>query len=103
MGFSAAKKAMLDCLREGLVQHAVRGAIDEKNLLLTGEVSIEEVAAFIRKCKGDQYEVRPHHILAGVDVHIFKPLIKSANAKLVPWYIKCYFLEPNVWFLSVHK
>jgi hypothetical protein len=39
-----------------------------------------------------------------VDVHVFKP-----QARLEPrgdrrrWYIELYFLEPDVWFISVHE
>ena len=58
-----------------------------------------QVIGMIECCKGDRdYETLPHHSIPRVDVHIFKP-----KGKYDGYYIKLYFLEPNVCFISVHK
>lgn len=94
----------IHALEEGRVQHEARDEVDDKNLLLTGEVSSEQVVRLLRACRGTQYHCAPHHVAREVDVHVFKP-----QARLEPkgdrrrWYIKLYFLEPDVWFISVHE
>jgi hypothetical protein len=92
--FKTVKSDVVNCLREGRFQHEFRGSIDTKNVLSTGEISVDDVIKLILKTKGFEYECRPHHMVSGVDVHILKP---------DNWYIKFYFVEPDVMFISVHK
>ena len=92
--FNTVKSEVINCLKKGRFQHEVIGAIDTKNFLSTGEISVDDVIRLISKTKGFQYECSPHHMVSGIDVHIFKP---------DNWYIKFYFVAPNVMFISVHK
>ncbi len=99
MGFTEAKRRVLNALKSGLFQHAVRDAIDEKNLLHTGEVSTEEVIGIINKCNGTHHTQSPHHMISNIAVHVLKR---------DGWYIKFYFIESGTneagtFFLSVHR
>jgi len=68
-----------------------------KNLYAEGFLSNEDVVAIINSCRGNDYEKRKHHISSLGDVHILKP-----KGKYDGYYIKFYFIEPDVWFISVH-
>lgn len=102
MGLKSVKKAVLECIAEGRIQFEARNNIDVKNLLQTGAVTFDEVSAMIRKSRGDDYNTGAHHSIPEITVHIFKPLIKGAAGN-ERWYIKCYLLAPDVWFISVHQ
>ncbi len=97
MGFKTAKIQVLTCLKEGAVSHQERADIDVKNLLATGQVSLDDVAAVIGRSRGNQYSSSPHHVVDEVEVHIIKT--KHGDDS---WYIKWYFIEPNSVFISVH-
>ena len=97
MEFKQARVQLLDCLREGDVQHAERNDIDVKNLLAVGEVSLEDVVAVVAQSRGSDYQSTPHHQIAGVEVHVI-----STQYAGVSWYLKWYFVEPNSVFISVH-
>jgi len=75
-------------------RHEERGDIDLKNLLATGVVSPEQVIELIKKSRGHDHSLSPHHIVADIDVHVIR---------CEGWYIKFYVLAPNVWFISVHQ
>ena len=94
MAYRTAKRSILKALREGNFQHESRGDIDVKNLLAMGKVSAKEVAQLIADSDGTMHVQSPHHTVKEVMVHIIK-----VNG----WYIKFYFLEPDAWFISVHK
>lgn len=95
MGFSSVKRQALKALLEGSFLHEVRrGAIDEKNLLATGEVTAEWVARVIARSTGANHQVSPHHQDATLEVHV---IVKQG------WYVKFYFLEPDTVFISVHR
>lgn len=96
MGFRDVKTEALKRLKEGFIQHETdrAGDINVKNLLLTGEMSVEEVMGLINKTRGNQYESSPHHAAPEIEVHTFKP---------DGWYVKFYFLEPDIVFISVHR
>ena len=100
MSFSKAKKEVIECLKSGRIQHEANraGAIDEKNFLAVGKISVEETVKLISKTRGDQHTESRHHFASEITVHVFKPRVDG-----VSWYIKCYFIEPDVWFISVHK
>lgn len=100
MGFREVKRQAIDCLKNGYVQHeTTRAKIDVKNLLAMGEISVAEVTELIRQTKGFQYEsggaVHGHREL---EMHIMKP-VKGGQC----WYLKFYFIEPNIIFMSVHQ
>ena len=84
----------IEALESGLFQHAVRDEIEEKNLLHTGDITSEEVCEIVKKCNGTHHSETPHHMIAGVSVHVLKR---------DDWYIKFYFIDKNTFFLSVHK
>ena len=94
MGFKEAKKNILSALGEGNFEHEARVDIDAKNMLATGEVSVDELCAVIKKCNGNDHSSGPHHMAKSVTVHVLK---KSG------WYIKFYFLKPDAVFISVHN
>lgn len=98
MGFKDVKSRVLACLKDGAISHEQRGDIDIKNLLATGQVSLDEVAAIIGRSRGSHYSSSAHHVVNDIDVHIIKTK-RDGEA----WYIKWYFLEPNSVFISVHN
>ena len=99
MGYRQAKKQVLQCLAEGRVEHELdRGEIDIKNLLSTGVVTAEQVADAIGRSSGIEYRCSPHHFVENIEVHI----IRTQHGDR-PWYIKWYFISPNVVFISVHE
>ena len=97
MGFKQVKAEVIDCLNSGRIRHEERGDINIKNLLATGAVSPEQVAALIGKARGGDYKCGPHHFDQNIPVHTVK--VRDAD---VDWYIKWYFVEPNTMFISVH-
>lgn len=98
MGFIDVKKQVIECLKQGNYSHEIREDIDVKNSLLTGQVSEELVIELIKCCSGSQHQQSLHHQVSSIMVHILKPV--KDNKK---WYIKFYFLEPDVMFISVHE
>lgn len=98
MGFRNAKKQVLECLDNGHIQHVLeRSNIDVKNRLATGEVSAEQIANIIGRARGSHYESSLHHFDESIEVHIIT--IRHGGQR---WYIKWYYLEPDVVFISVH-
>ncbi len=99
MGFTAAKRQVVDCLRTGQFLHEVRGEINVKNLLAIGSISANDVADIISRSKGGNYSTSPHDFDSKVDVHILKNIEHSG----LVWYVKWYFSDPNSVFISVHN
>ncbi|MBD2858873.1 hypothetical protein IB286_07590 [Spongiibacter sp. KMU-158] len=97
MGYKDVKAQVLACLKDGAVSHQERADIDVKNLLATGQVSLDDVATIIGRSRGSQYSSSPHHVVDDVEVHIIKTKYGDED-----WYIKWYFIEPNSVFISVH-
>lgn len=100
MGLKDIRSEVIKKLLEGRIQHETdrNGAVDEKNLLLVGVVSISEVIELLNATKGYQFSCSKHHLIKGIDVYIFRPYVKGKG-----WYIKCYLIEPDIWFISVHQ
>jgi hypothetical protein len=94
IGFKEAKRRAIEALRDKTYQIAERREIETKNLLYDSFVSEEDVIKVISKCRGQDHEMRPHDMVKTVDVHILR---KDG------WYIKFYFLDPDTFFLSVHR
>ena len=104
MGFRDARHEAIKALEEGRVQHEARNEIDEKNLLLTGDVTPQQAVLLLKACRGTEHSCSSHHHVKGIDVHVFRPVASLIpRAVKVRWYIKLYFVEPDVWFISVHK
>ena len=100
MGFKDVKRQALVCLNNGFVQHAMdRGGIDVKNLLAMGEISVEEVIDLVQVTRGTQYESGGAvHGNSDFEMHIMKPVKERQQ-----WYLKFYFIEPDIIFMSVHQ
>jgi hypothetical protein len=98
LGFKDIRAMVIRKLQEGRVQHETTrsGDINEKNLLVAGKITVEEVIELIEATKGTDYSTSKHHLDKSIDVHVFK-------AKKSKWCIKCYLIDPDVWFISVHK
>ena len=94
IGFKEAKRRAIEALRNKTYQVAQRQEIETKNLLYANAVSEEDIIAVISKCRGQDHEMRPHDMIKTIDVHILR---KDG------WYIKFYFLDPDTFFLSVHR
>ena len=93
MSWNHAKKTVIECLKEGRIQHELRGNIDRKNRFATGEVSREAVCELLSRARGNEHSESPHHLDRKTTVH----LVKRKG-----WYIKWYFVEPDAVFISVH-
>ncbi len=103
VGFRAVRAADIKAIEAGEVEHEARDeTVDDKNLLLTGEVTLDDVVRLLKKCRGPQYSHSPHHSKPEIDVHVFKPIEQLPGDSSREWYIKLYFVEPAVWFISVH-
>ena len=104
MGFKEIRRQVIRSIRDGGIQHEARDEIEEKNLLLIGDVTTEQVIQLLNACRGTQYSTSTHHMVPDVEVHIFKPDAKlDSTCEKEHWYIKLYFLEPEIWFISVHR
>lgn len=98
MGFKEVKSKVINCLENGSYDHEVREHIDVKNLFQCGQLTDDDVIALVKKTRGNEYEVSPHHMAPSVDVHVMKPFKDGKR-----WYVKFYFVEPDVMFISVHE
>lgn len=94
MSWTASKKLVIECLRNGNIQYEQRKSIDVKNLLATGDISAEVVSQVLSRARGDEHRESPHHFDSEVVVHV---------VSRKGWYIKWYFLEPDAVFISVHE
>ena len=94
IGFKEAKRRVIKSIIDGSIEHEMRSNIDVKNLLYSGEVTMDEIKKLISRSRGDNYESKKHHFQDDLEIHILK-------AKT--WYIKWYFIDPNTVFVSVHK
>lgn len=97
MSFKEVKRQVLDCLSVGNILHEQRGAIDVKNLLVTGQVTEDKLSVVLARARGNEYELSYHHSVPSIEVHIVKTRYEGQD-----WYIKWYYIEPNTVFISVH-
>lgn len=93
MAFKGVRYRVIKALKEGTYQHAARGGIEDKNALMTGDISPEQLITIIDRCNGTHHESSEHHEFEGIEVHILKR---------DGWYIKFYFVDPDTVFISVH-
>ncbi len=93
-GFKDARFKVINALLAGDFQHEARNDIDVKNLLATGEITPHQLAALLRHSNGAQHRCSPHHVDRSIIVHVI--ITKG-------WYVKFFFLEPDTWFISVHR
>lgn len=93
MVFKGVTYRVIKALKEGTYQHAARGNIEDKNALMTGDISPEQLIAIINRCNGTHHESSEHHEIKGIEIHILKR---------DGWYIKFYFVDPDTIFISVH-
>lgn len=92
------KRRVIACIEEGAYDHEVRYNIDVKNRFQCGLLSDSYVIDLIDKTSEKQYRIDKHHRAPSIDVHILKPTKDG-----IKWYIKFYFVEPDVVFISVHE
>lgn len=92
--FKKIKSTVIGALRNGSYQHEARNNVNVKNLLMTGQVSANDVDKILSNCTSDQLTTSPHHDDSSIVVHV---VTKGT------WYIKFYFLDPNTVFISVHE
>lgn len=94
-GFKAAKQKVIYALDNGDYEHATnRSEITTKNLLLTGQVSVQFICELIKRSRGQDHSSSPHHSDASILVHVIER---------EGWYVKFYFLDPKTIFISVHQ
>jgi hypothetical protein len=86
VGFKDIKRRVIECLRAGNIEFAVRR-----------DVSVPEVINVIMRAGGADHRMSPHHYDSSVDVHII-----TVTCAGLHWYIKWYFDEPASVFISVH-
>lgn len=104
MGFRDARTRAIEALCCNAIQHEARDEIDEKNLLGVGAITPQEVIRLLNACRGADYSCSPHHSAPEIDVHVFRPIAAlAAGGPRSAWYIKLYFVEPDVVFISVHR
>jgi hypothetical protein len=101
MGFNEARRETVQALRDGRFQHEERAQAGGKNLLASGEVSVDDVVALLLRCRGNQHQTGLHHFDRTQVVHIFRPVDGPDR-----WYIKSYLVEQDgitAVFISVHR
>lgn len=97
MGFKDARARIIEALASGQFRHEARADADEKNLLDTRKVTAGFVVRLLLRCSGTEYEARAHHLNRELVCHIFTPELEGER-----WYVKVYFLERDIVFISVH-
>jgi len=98
MGFKDIKRIAIDYLKNGAFDHEARRDVNVKNLFSTGVIDTDYVISLIAQTSGAEYQCRPHHQDNLINVHILRPFKDDFY-----WYVKFYFLEPDIIFISVHK
>jgi len=93
VGFNEAKQQVIRDLQAGNFLHEVRRDISSKNLLLTGRIGASELAAILKRARGQDHRSSPHHRDAGIRVH---EILTGG------WYVKFYFLSDTT-FISGHR
>ncbi len=96
--FEKLKLRVIEYVENDRYDHQSRKHVKEKNLFQLGIVSKDFVIELIRLTKLEEYKIAPHYLLEKTAVHIFRPVCVNE-----PWYIKFYFLENGMIFISVHK
>ncbi|MEQ1832100.1 MAG: hypothetical protein ABL977_03510 [Candidatus Eisenbacteria bacterium] len=89
---------LLEALNSGSFGFPIEAVRAGKNLLQTGELSLGELIRILKRCRGPDYSVSPHHWIPEVVCHVFKPTVDGHR-----WYVKCCFIEQDTLLISVHK
>jgi hypothetical protein len=95
LGFKEVKERAIECIKNGHVRHVARDL--DKNMFAAGYFTPKEIVQIIGSCRGDCYQTDRHHLLQ-TEVHILKPRGKHDGL-----YIKFFFVEPDILFISVHQ
>ena len=99
MKFAQARNKIKEKLASGDIQHEARKEIERKNKLSTGELSPEQVSKFLDFATPTTFDnTETHKDDSQITLYVFKPTVDGTK-----WYIKAYFIDPDVWFISVHK
>ena len=62
---------------------------------------MDEVVGILKRARGTDYAVSPHHWDPDTSVHVFQPTVEGTR-----WYVKAYFLEEpdkTAVFISIHR
>lgn len=89
------KRKAIELINRGQIQFEPRQF--GKNLYADGIVSDNDIIQIIANSKGDHHRISQHHFLKDVEVHIIKAIDRYDG-----FYVKFYFIEPDIWFISVH-
>lgn len=90
------KRKAIEKLLNNSIRHEEREY--DKNLFARGVVSKNDIIQIFLYSRGDQHSTSGHYFLEGVTVHIIR-----AVGKYDGYYVKFYFVEPDIWFISVHQ
>jgi hypothetical protein len=85
--------------RRKIQEKLATGEIQKKNKLSTGELTLEQVSRFLDFATPSTFQnTETHNDDSSIQLYIFKPLVDGTR-----WYIKAYYIDPDIWFISVHK
>ena len=98
MGFDDIKHKVIEAILNGFVDHEDRKDFEKKNMYAMDQITDAEIIFVIKTSKGHDYCCEPHETKHGINVHI----IKRKGGRYDGLYIKFYFVEPGVWFISAH-
>lgn len=99
VGFLDARSALITALQQGVeVLHEDRDD-PEKNQLKRGTVTVANVVAMAKASQGPNYRCSPHHDGSGRIVHELKNIRWQGSE----WYLKWFFDDSDLWFISVHQ
>lgn len=97
---------LVEALKSGRIQHeTLDEMVTGRDLLQSGQVSVEEVIEFLKPSRGLKLEEIPHSLLPDVRTFIFRSQVARGGLP-VSWYVKCYCLPESgeeLWFVSVYS
>lgn len=102
MGFHEERARLLEALfaarEDGALPSYDPRDLDD-NLLVSGELLLVDLIEIVKRSSGLNYQgAGEHHQKPGVQVHV----IKDVKYQGTMWYIKWYFDDPELWFISAH-
>ena len=104
MTYTVSRAKAIKCLSDGNIQHVARDRIDEKNLLQCGDLSPQDVIKLLNATRMNQHRIEPHEDYPAIDVYYFEPEAKIDSDEVKHnWHIKLFFIDPSVFFISVHR
>ena len=96
VGFNEAKQLAIELLQAGSWLPETRLDQSEKNLLFTGDVSVEEAVAIVEATKGPG-QCTKHHANPAIDVWTFRSVYLKTK-----WYVKFYFTKSGTMCMVIY-